>query len=163
MTAALTPEDRERILALYRAGWTRNAIAREVGRSPATVSKVCKAAGVHFDRNATAQAVAARSIDLKARRQAILHRIYARIEKNLDRLEAEGYTYSLVMPGGVESAAYVATQTDEDPPSADERNHMAVVTGYLQAATKLEAVDSDGGATDASSMLSRLYDSLMGA
>jgi transposase-like protein len=160
MTKALTPEDREQILALYRGGAGRNVIARTIGCSPATVSKVCKAAGVHFDRNATAQAVAARQIDLKARRQAILHRIYTRVEKNLDRLETAGYTYSLVLPGGAEDTARIVEHTDDDPPSQDERNHMSVVTGYLQAAAKLEAVDSDGGATDAVSMLSRLAEEL---
>lgn len=52
---------------------TRNAIAREVGVSPSTVTKVCDTARppITFDRTATATAVEARATDLKARRQAL--------------------------------------------------------------------------------------------
>lgn len=159
---ALPPNFEKRLKALHRNGNTRNEIARKLGVSPSTVTNHCRRLGLSFDRNETAAAVAAHAIDLKARRQGILHRIYTRVEKNLDRLEADGYTYSLVMPGSGESASYVAQQTDDDPPSGDERNHMSVVTGYLQAAAKLEAVDADGGQTEATSLLSRLGDFLWG-
>ncbi len=157
----LPPNFEKRLKALHRTGNSRNAIAQKLGVSPSTVSNHAKRLGLSFDRNETAAAVAAHQVDLKARRAAIKERIYARIEKNLTRLEdADGYTYSLVMPGSGESASYVATQTDTDPPSGDERNHMSVITGYLATVIKLEQVDNDGGATEAASMLSRLYDAL---
>jgi hypothetical protein len=163
MPAALPDNFERRLRALHRNGNSRNAIAQKLGVSPSTVTNHCKRLGLNFERNETAAAVAAHQVDLRARRVAILARLYDRIEKNLDRLEADGYTYSLVLPGGAESAAYIAQQTDDDPPSGDERNHMSTVTGYLAAATKLEAVDSNSGESDAASLLSRLADTLWGS
>src|SRR5205823_660802 len=116
--------------------------------------------GLTFERTATAAAVEARTIDLKARRQAILDRLYTRVETNLDRLERQGYTYSLVLPGSAEDVARIIEQTDDAPPSADERNHMSVVTGYLAAAVKIEQVDADGGESEVKSMLQRLGEEL---
>lgn len=69
MPAPLTPEQREAVLTAARQpGATRNDVARQTGVSPASVTRLCSAANIPFDRKATAAAVQARVIDLKAAR-----------------------------------------------------------------------------------------------
>lgn len=63
------PDDqRTRVLELARAGAGRNAIAREANVSTATVTRVCRAAGITFDRQRTDAATKARRADLAAAR-----------------------------------------------------------------------------------------------
>lgn len=64
----LTDEQREQIVTLARAGTPRNEIARQLECSPGTVTRWAHKAGVAFDRAATAEAVAARQIDMQALR-----------------------------------------------------------------------------------------------
>ncbi|MEV1088012.1 hypothetical protein [Streptomyces microflavus] len=67
--ASLSEEQREAVLeAARRPGATRNGVARETGVSVGSVTSICTAAGVSFDRSATAAALQARVIDLKAAR-----------------------------------------------------------------------------------------------
>ena len=68
MAAPISDQLREQILAAARAGEPRNAIARRLNVARATVSKVAAAAGVRFDRTATAAATAARVVDQRAAR-----------------------------------------------------------------------------------------------
>lgn len=63
----LSDEERARIVELAAAGWSRNAIARELGRSGRTVSNFAATAGLSFDRDATAAATAAKVADSQAR------------------------------------------------------------------------------------------------
>lgn len=67
-------ETRKRIEAMARTGQhSRNAVAREFGVSPSTVSRICSEATppITFDRTATAVAVEAHMDDMKARRAAL--------------------------------------------------------------------------------------------
>jgi transposase-like protein len=59
-----------RVRKLARGGMSRNAIAREVGISPSTVSTICAEAHppITFDRSAIAAATEAKVKDAKARR-----------------------------------------------------------------------------------------------
>lgn len=53
MTTRLTDTDRDQILTMVRDGATRGDIAEQFGRSPSTITAVCRRAGVTFNRNAT--------------------------------------------------------------------------------------------------------------
>lgn len=68
MPAPLTDEQRQAVLDLARVGHPRNEVARLSGTSPSTVTRICSAAGITFDRTATAVAVQARVIDMKQAR-----------------------------------------------------------------------------------------------
>ena len=66
---AITDEQRQQVLRLAREGTlSRNQIAKDVGVSAGSVTNICKAAGVSFDRTATEVAVRSRKADLAARR-----------------------------------------------------------------------------------------------
>lgn len=148
MTA--TFPDGERARELHAAGWSCNRIAKEVGVSPATISRWAKREGLSFDRSVLAAANDARAADGKARRLSITERLYARAERNLSRLEATSYRYRVTYADGSE------TVTDNDPPAADELRHSQAISNYLKSAAQLEAVDSSAGAEDAKSMLAQL-------
>ncbi|MFE7312056.1 helix-turn-helix domain-containing protein [Streptomyces sp. NPDC057555] len=61
----MTDPDREQMRRLHAAGQSRNQIAREVGRSPSTVSKIACDEGLRFEGGArVAPATAARQLDL---------------------------------------------------------------------------------------------------
>ncbi|MEU2800235.1 hypothetical protein [Streptomyces sp. NPDC007117] len=67
--AALSEEQRAAVLEAARLpGATRNGVARATGVSEGSVTNICGTAGITFDRSATAAAVQARVIDLKAAR-----------------------------------------------------------------------------------------------
>ncbi|MBD3544485.1 hypothetical protein [Streptomyces sp. JV180] len=67
--ASLSEQQRAAVLeAARRPGATRNGVARETGVSEGSVTAICSAAGISFDRSLTAAAVQARVIDLRAAR-----------------------------------------------------------------------------------------------
>lgn len=67
----LSDAQREQIIDLARAGRKRNEIAREVGVSPSTVSRLAQAEGLTFDRTQTEKATKAHVADAKARRATL--------------------------------------------------------------------------------------------
>lgn len=117
---------------------SRNDIARQTGVSAGTVTNTCKANGLTFDRSATKDATRARVEDNKAKRAAIIARLYARSEKILDRLEAPTYMVRMMGPTGSEKVY------DEAPPAADERSLATSIGIYLDKAARLEDYDKSG-------------------
>jgi len=70
----VTDAERERVAALHADGLSCAAIARELGRSRSTISRIARDAGLPFDRAQTRTATAARQVDAKARRTALAER-----------------------------------------------------------------------------------------
>lgn len=66
--SAVTATEQDRIRQMVARGMSCNAIARELGRGPATISRQARKLGLSFDRASTATATEARVIDLAARR-----------------------------------------------------------------------------------------------
>ena len=143
----LTDDERARIIDLARTGKSTRAIAAEVGRSHDAVAKTCAKAGVPLDRTQTRNATEARKADLAARRAGIIERLYRRAERNLERLEAEDYTFVAVTVNGIDHDRV------PEPPANDEKALMAAISTSLTSAARLEAVDSDGGLADALSLI----------
>ena len=143
-TRPVTDEDRQAVRRLAGQGLGRNAIARELKRSPRTISVIAAELDppVLFDRTMTAVATEARVIDAKARRAALIHRAYARAEKIFDRLEADdtdGYKFTATTVNGIE------TETLDHVPGPEERSLATASGQYLAQAAKLEAMDAGSG------------------
>lgn len=150
----VTEQTKADVRRLHAKGLGRNAIARELGRSPRTVSVICEEAGLTFDRTATAVATQAAAVDARARRLALIERYHQQIERILDRLDRSEHKVREV------SFGKVVTYTVDELPAQDIRNLMtAVVTANTQAA-KLEALDGDPAAEQARSMLTSLADGI---
>lgn len=149
----ITDDQRQRVIDLHGQGLSRNDIARLAGVSAGTVTNVCKANDLTFDRSSTEKATRARVADNKARRAAIVDRLYRRSESILTRLEAGTFTYRMMGPAGSEKVH------DEDPPADAERSLATSIGIYLDKAAKLE--DYDKSAVDQSSGAVSVIDKLM--
>lgn len=151
----LTPAERaghlEQVAALHKAGLGRNAIARETGLGLATVTAMAGELGLSFDRSTTEAATSARKADLAARRLDITDRLYARVEKLLDKLDGEEWRTLVAVAPGVDKP-----QNLDFVPPADEKATASSIGSYLAAAAKIEAVDSDRGLDAAKSLLTDL-------
>lgn len=146
---ARTFDQGSRARELHEQGLGCNAIAKQLGVSPNTISLWAKREGLSFDRSKTATATAARAVDLKDRRQKLIERLYARAEANLDRIE-QPYKWRVVTGTGH------SVVTDTAPPAADELRHSQAIANYLKTAAQLGAVDGGRGTDDAKSMLAEL-------
>jgi hypothetical protein len=149
----ITDDQRQRIIDLHGKGVSRNDIARQTGVSAGTVTNVCKANDLTFDRSATKDATRARVEDNKARRAAIVSRLYTRSERILDRLEASTFMVRMMGPNGSEKVY------DEEPPAEAERSLATSIGIYLDKAAKLE--DYDRSAADTASGAVSVIDKLM--
>lgn len=153
----VTEQTKADVRRLHAQGLGRNAIARELSRSPRTISVICEEAELTFDRTATAVATQAAALDARARRAALIQRYYAQAEKILDRLERDEHNLVEVSLGKV--VRYKAA----DLPSADVRNLIQSSSAAANQAAKLEALDNNGGVDDAKSMLGQLAAGLTAA
>ena len=149
----ITDTQRQQIIDLHAQGLSRNDIARQTGVSAGSVTNVCKANDLTFDRSSTKDATRARVADNKARRAAIVSRLYARSEKILERLESNAYVYRMMGPTGSEQV------TDEYPPADAERSLATSIGIYLDKAAKL--ADYDKSASDGASAADSVVDRLM--
>ncbi|SOD72732.1 paired box domain-containing protein [Jatrophihabitans sp. GAS493] len=147
----LTPAEKKRIVDLAKAGTTRNDIARQLGVSTGTVSKVAAAANVSFNRDATAAATHARKVDNAARRAAIIATLYTRAEEFLEQMTMPHLAFAF---GGKDNV--YAEHLLERPPTSDIRNLMSSAGTALTKAIDLEKVDASQGTEDVKSMLADL-------
>lgn len=135
---------------LFDQGKSCNAIAKELGVAPSTISGWAKREGLSFDKAKTEDAVAAARVTRAERRGRIIDRLYGRAERVLDRLEADTYLHRMASGDGI------STFRDEHPPAQDERALAASVHQYLRDAADLELVDDGNGLAPVESMLGRL-------
>lgn len=85
----VTDAEKARVLELHGEGKSRGVIARDVGRDPATVTRIVQAAGLSFDRNpGVVAAVKARVVDAAESRTRIEQKLNAFAERRLEWLES---------------------------------------------------------------------------
>ncbi|WP_338057430.1 helix-turn-helix domain-containing protein [Streptomyces yunnanensis] len=159
MAAPITDKDRNEVRRLHAAGQSRNQIARAIGRSSSTVSKIARDEGLRFEGGArVAPATAARQLDLAEQRRQLAGRLYARASANLDRVEATEYVRVELLPTG----RPVRLISDE-PPAQDERHHSQAISSYLTSAARLVEIDAGTGTGEVRSMLTDLARGLRAA
>jgi hypothetical protein len=153
------PHERAELVRLHGLGMARNAIAAEMGRSAGWVSKIAAQEGLSFDRESLAIATRAKVADNRARRAAIIQRLYAQAEATLDRLEAAG-EYQTLTKG--EYGVDVPT-TLEFIPAREASDLQRAAGGHLLVAAKLEAVDAGAEMEQARSMIARIGQAIVEA
>jgi hypothetical protein len=152
----LTAQDREEIIRRCRAGEPRNAIARAVNRSGATVSKIATEAGLTFERGPEViAATIAQATDLAARRIAMATRLHDEAERELDLLRAP----TLYWDWGGKDHDYDDKLVDQPIPS-DRRAIMLTVNTALDQSRKLSPPVDENGAEAVGSLLGGLFDRL---
>lgn len=156
MPEPLTDDERERIVALARAGHPRNHVAREVGRSPGVVSKVCKAAGVSFDREAVKSATEARQADNQAKRA----QLQSDLLDDAIRLREQLWEPCVVYNFGGRDNTYEQHTLDQ-PDAAGKATLLRAVGIAVDKSVRLAEVDRAGaGAAEGRGILGRLSDAL---
>ncbi|MEU8886726.1 helix-turn-helix domain-containing protein [Streptomyces sp. NPDC048442] len=147
--------DREAVRVLHAEGHGRNEIARRTGRSGHTISDLAADLGLTFDRAATAVATQARVIDSRARRAAIVARLYDVAEDDLDYLTSVN-PYPLVEVSMGAPVRYDA----ERLPAQDRKALITGISTATTAAARLEAIDGSPETDSVRSMLLSLADGI---
>ena len=143
---------RERAIELIQAGAPRNAVARELGIAPSSVSAIARDAGLTFDRaNQTASATAARQHDMKVRRLELIDEL---MSKAADHLVAIDQPFLAFNFGGKENT-YEEHELDRAP-TGDILNLHRAASLALKDARELIRDDDDEGVAEAESMLMNL-------
>lgn len=135
---------RARVRKLAQEGMSQAGIAREVGIARSTVGRICTDAGISFDRSATAVAVEAHRIDLKAERTALAGETAQRARAILDKLDRPH-----VVVGWYQGEAFEHELAG--PTSGDARNlaiAAAVLVDKHLALVKHDSDDRDLPAVD---------------
>jgi len=135
----ITERDHEQIRRLHAEGKSRNAIARAIGRSAATVSKIAGLEGLAFAGGArVAAATEARRADAVARRELLA-------DESLD-----GALRQVERVGGADSAR-------------DARDHATAARALTEVHARVsELARQTGTGSAGGSMLDRLADALLG-
>ena len=144
MARPLTAKDRAAVKRLHGKGMSRNDIARAIGRSPSTVSKI---AGqfeppLTFDRAPQVEAATAvRKADLAARRAAFAERLQDAAERELGKMRAE----TLYWEWGGKDHTY-AEKWAPEPIPADRRAIRSIIATAIDRSLKLVPPKDDGAA-----------------
>jgi hypothetical protein len=91
---AISEDQKTQVLALHAEGIARNEIARRVGISAGSVTNICRAEGLTFDRSETKQATEARQVDLAAGRIRLAEKMLAASEAMLDVIDGPYEVYN---------------------------------------------------------------------
>lgn len=156
----LTDVEVSRLRELHASGASRNAIAKELGRSSSTVSAAAAKLGLSFDRTATATATAAAAAakvaDAKSRRAALVLDLL----DDAERLRQQLWEPTTLHSFGGKDHTYASKRLTE-PTFADKRSIMRAVSTAVTASTRLELHDAaDEGTAGAKSMLLELASAL---
>lgn len=150
--ARITDAQRQQVTDLHARDLSRNEIARIVGISAGSVTSICKAAGLSFDRSATKRATEARQVDLAAARVRLAEKMLHRSEEMLDALDKPYLVYNF---GGRDND--YNEHTLDSAPVEVRRN--AVVTAGITFDKLTRIVENDkGGSEEAIGILDTLAD-----
>ena len=156
MARPVTNEDRKAVRRFHAQGKSLRAIAREIGRSPVTVGRIAKDAGLSFDTRPTESATRAKQQDNRARRAALIEWQYERALRLADRMAGETWeTVTRTQQGAIiDRIGFV--------PSDDELALARAIGQYSKTAADLEKIDTSDGVDVAKSMLTDLFTRLGG-
>ncbi|MGH3942488.1 MAG: helix-turn-helix domain-containing protein [Pseudonocardiaceae bacterium] len=155
MSRPLTSEDRDQVRALHARGLSRNAIAREIGRSVGSVTKLAREQGLVFDRAATVAATAAAVADARARRAALMHALL----DDAGRLREQLFAPCTLRNAGGKDNTWAVLEV-EQPPFADQLKIVQATVTAADASMRLDRHDSGAGVEEAKSMLGALAEGL---
>lgn len=155
MASKQSAENDARLQELHGQGLGRNAIARELDVSVGTITTWARRLGLDFDRSATQVAVAARSVDLKERRQRLQEQLLDLAERTIVRAQ-QPYLVS----GFDNMGVFVAREVPE-PPARETKDFTQAASAALASSLKLAQVDAgDAGREDARGLLRSLGEAM---
>ncbi|MFC8095357.1 hypothetical protein [Streptomyces sp. NPDC057301] len=139
MAEPITDRDREQVRRLHAEGQSRNQIARSIGRSAASVSKIARELGLTFAGGArVAAATEARRADAAARRD-------------------------LLADEALDGALGQVTKTAAAESARDARDHATAARALAEVHARIgELARQTGTGSKGAGMLDKLADALLG-
>lgn len=134
----VTDDERRRIREMHAVGFSRNQIARKLGRSHRTITIHANEMGLEFDRHMTEAATAARKADLAERRVLLAEALQGDAEKLTERIWQK---YRVFNFGGSDNR-YSSKLVDE-PPAEAQRNLMQAAATAIDRSLKLCPPETD--------------------
>ncbi|HEY1820425.1 MAG TPA: helix-turn-helix domain-containing protein [Trebonia sp.] len=153
MPSALSAKKIETIRHLAADGRSLSSIARELHVSPSTVHKYARPGS--FERTQTAAAVQAHQLDAAARRAAISERLLTIVDQLADRMGSEYLSFGWFGKDGE-----YRHRTHPLPPAGEMRQFSGALSSLMATHLRLVAQDSDGGLSDAVSVLDGFMDAV---
>lgn len=155
----VTEDERQAVARLHAEGKTRNAIARELGRSGRTITNIAVELGLSFERaGATAAATAAKKADGAARRAALQVDALEAAQRLLGQMFAPTKVFNF---GGKDNT-YEEAQHQE-PPFRDKRDIATALQALAITALRLAEYDKATGSETEKSVLGDMRDQLRAA
>lgn len=148
----ITDADRQRVRELHSQGLGRNDIAKAIGRSASTVTKLAGELGLSFSRAATQAATDAKVADARARRADLALDLLA----DAERLRRELWEPCKAFNFGGRDNTYNEVQLDQ-PTFADKLKIMQAAATAVDKALRLDDHDS-GDTGTVGSLLGSLFD-----
>lgn len=144
----VTQADYDRIKTLHAQGMSRNNIARDIGRSGRTVSRIAAELGLTFERSGTtAAATEARKADAASRRARLQVDALAAAERLLGQMFESALVYNF---GGRDNTYESATL--DEPPFRDKRDIATALQALAHTALRLaehdQAAEAGGAEID---------------
>ncbi|MET9914277.1 helix-turn-helix domain-containing protein [Streptomyces sp. NPDC006476] len=158
MGRPITDDERRRVRELHAQDKSRNEIARALGRSPSTVSKIAAAfePPLTFDRAAeVAAATAVRTADLADRRASLALALQA----DAERLRAQLWQPTIYGEFAGKDGKWQQVNLDQ-PRFADQRQIIGATATAIQQSLRLAPIEVGEGAEQVRSMLGALGDAL---
>ncbi|WHM36302.1 helix-turn-helix domain-containing protein [Streptomyces sp. BPTC-684] len=156
MARLIDDRDRAQVRRLHAEGKARNEIARAMGRSPSTVSKIAAALGLSFERGPeVVAATEARRIDLAARRAQLADQLHT----DAERLRAQLWEACTVGAFGGKDNVWSETHLDR-PTFGDQRQILAAAGTAIEKSLKLAPAEGGEDAAQVRSMLGALGEAL---
>jgi hypothetical protein len=135
---------RKRARELYDTGHGCNAIAKQLGYSPATISKWAKDTGIRFDRSQTDLATRAHTIDLRADALLLAQKAMVAAHDAVDRLDGQYTLRELGRAEGKDAGDEWHELTIDEAPIDVVRNAMVVAGIAIDKALKVSAALDEG-------------------
>jgi AraC-like DNA-binding protein len=135
----VTDHDRDQVRALHAQHLSRNQIARQLGRSTHTVTKLARELGLSFDRAnnpGLQEATAARMADGRARRTQLALQLL----EDAERLRQQLFTPTMAYNFGGKDNTYNEHQLNQ-PSFRDQQYLMHAIGIAVDRAVRLDAYD----------------------
>jgi hypothetical protein len=146
-----TTDEDARLRELHAAGLTLHAVAAEMGRSKATISRKAQALGLGWDRGQTKAAAQAKKLDAEARRA----RLKLDLLEDAARLRKQLWEPVTVFNFGGKDNTFNEHQLAQ-PPHVDQLKLVQATSAAINAYGRLEQLDVAADTDDAKSLLAQL-------
>lgn len=143
MPPRIPDKTREEVIRLHATGLSCNAIARETGISPTSVSNICKENGLSFGRTQTKRATEAKQADLAALHTDLALKMVQAAHVTMDGYDSPYLVYNF---GGADNT--YAEHELEVPPAEVRRNMMTTAGIAFDKATKARELAGDAKSSE---------------